>query len=142
MTDFPTPKYRLGPDPKRLLGSNLHPHYLFLDAAAIHSFRLAFPYAPSERQAALMSCLAPASGNRPIIFVTTPLELMIADFIKEMKGKGTYEMRMTELARVGWGQLVIRSHGSLRSDWYLIQPFLVENVSVGDLADTPEGDPG
>jgi len=132
MKTIPEPRYGPGPQTKRLTGSSAPAHFLFLDACAIHKFQKAVPNKPNERQAALLNSLAPSSGNNPVNLVTTPLELMICDFIKEAypTKKGKAKMRMVDFARVGWGQLVIKSHGSLRTDWYLYQPFTMENVSV------------
>ena len=126
------PRYQLGPQAIRLTASSASAHFLFLDACAIHRFRDAVPYEPNERQAALLNSLAPSSGKDPVILVTTPLELMICDYVKEtcLKKNGKSKIRMVDFARVGWGQLVIQSHGSLRTDWYLFQAFTMDNVSM------------
>jgi hypothetical protein len=57
---------------------------------------------------------------------------MICDYAKEtyLTKNGKSKIRMVDFARVGWGQLVIQSHGSLRTDWYLFQPFTMDNVSM------------
>ena len=130
MKNFPTPLYHLGAEPARLLGSNAEPHYIVLDAAAIHNLKDTFPKVPNQSQKALLNSLAPDGGTRPVIFMTTPLELMICDFVKQQQGKKGKPVRVTELASISAGQLVIRSYKSMRSRWYLYQPFTLRNVRI------------
>jgi hypothetical protein len=131
MKTFPKPLYKLGPRPTSLVGASDTPHYLFLDAAGINDLNKVFPVAPNRRQATLLSSLFGSSGTRPVIIVTTPLELMLLDHVKETPEKGKdIKPKIKDFVNLGYGNLVVASYPSMRTDWYLYQPFILENVSV------------
>jgi len=131
MTDFPIPQYQLGPQPTRLVGASGDAHFMFLDAAAINYLNDGFPINPSRKQAAFLTSLFAASTTRPIVLVTTPLELMILDHVKEAPENGKkIKPRIREFVNVGRGSLVVQSYADMRSNWYSYQPFILKDVSV------------
>jgi hypothetical protein len=132
MKTFPTPRYRLGAQANRLVGSSLPPHYIYLDAAAIIALHTSFPIDPTERQDTILKSLGPSTDNVPQIFVTAPLEIMIVDYLKQAhpRKKNGCGVMFGDLPRLGWGQPVVQSYGSMRCEFYLIQPFILEDVSL------------
>jgi len=131
MKIFPRILYMLGPQAKSHLGSSIAPHYVFLDAAAIDNLYKVFPVEPSHRQAALLSSLFRSTDGRPVIIVTTPVESMILDHIKETPEKGKdIKPKIKDLVNLGYGNLVVLSYSLMRTEWYLYQPFLLSDVSV------------
>lgn len=131
MTAFPIPRYTLGPQPTSLVGASAPAHYIFLDAAGINHLNEVFPINPSRKQAAFLTSLFAASTTRPIVLVTTPLELMILDHVKETPEKGkVIKPRIRDFVNVGRGSLVVQSYADMRSNWYSYQPFTLKDVSV------------
>jgi len=124
------PRYGLGPRPKRLVGTTLPPHYVFVDSAATNALHDSFPLKATKKSMSLLFALSPNSGERPFIFVTTPLEPMVCDATKGKVFDGVhFKPKVEDLARLGWGQLSVESYGGLRTDLYLIQPFTIADVS-------------
>jgi hypothetical protein len=132
MNTFPTLRYGLNAQANRLVGSSLPPHYLYLDAAAIHALHQSFPIDPNERQATILKSLGPSTDNVPQILVTTPHEIMILDYLKQAypRTKKDRGVMMGDLPRLGWGQLVVKSYDSMRNEFYLIQLFVLKDVSL------------
>lgn len=131
MKTFPKPLYKLGPRPTSLVGTSDAPQCLFLDAAAINELNKVFPVAPTARQSILLSSLFASTKARPLIIVTTPLEVMLLDHIKETPENGkVVKPKIKDFVNLGYGNLVVASYPSMRTAWYLYQPFILEAVSA------------